>query len=216
MVVVPFGTAADRRREAPRVAEHLRVGGLIAYPTETVYGFGCALIPSALARLAALKGRDREKAFLLLISGPEQAPGLEWPRAALELAAAFWPGPLTLALRAEPGRYPDAVVGPGGTVAVRASPHPAVKAILGALGEPITSTSANLAGQPPARSAEEVRGVLAALGEPEEVWILDGGEALPPSPPSTIVDCSGRRPRVVRAGVVSIDELRKVVHDIDA
>lgn len=213
-MIVPFQYPEDRVREAPRVVEHLRLGGLIAYPTETVYGFGCALRPAALERLASLKGRAEQKPFLLLIAGPEQVPELEWSEDATRLAAAFWPGPLTLALWAEPNRLPQRVVGPNGAIAVRASPHPAVQAVLRALGEPITSTSANLPGQPPATSTEEVLAVLEALGEPEDLWLLDGG-ALPPSPPSTIVDCSGPRSRVVRRGVIATNELRTVVEEID-
>jgi len=213
MVIVPFRTAADRVREADRVAQHLRLGGLIAYPTETVYGIGCLPNPKALDRLAALKGREHARPFLLLVTGPEQAPGLDWTPVALRLADAFWPGPLTLALRAEPGRYPARVVGPDGAVAVRASPHPAVKAILAATGEPITSTSANLPGALPATNAAEVLRVLEAIHAPDDLWLLDGGP-LPPSPPSTIVDCSAGRPRVLRSGAIEVERLRTVVEEI--
>ncbi|HLU26539.1 MAG TPA: L-threonylcarbamoyladenylate synthase [Longimicrobiales bacterium] len=210
--VLPFRGADDRARNAPRVAEHLHANGLIAYPTETVYGFGCALRPEALARLASLKERSRP--FLILIEDPDQLPDLVWTDAARALAARFWPGPLTLALRAEPGRYPEAVVAPDGTVAVRASPHPAVRSILGCLGEPITSTSANRPGRQPAASADEVRGVLRELGNPPYVWVLDGGE-LPPSLPSTIIDCTGDVPRIVRAGAIGRREIENVVKVTD-
>lgn len=212
--VLPFRSAADRDRNAPRVAGHLHADGVIAYPTETVYGFGCALRARALARLAALKDRSGSRTFLLLIERPDQLPDLAWTDAARALAARFWPGPLTLALRAEPGRFPDAVVAHNGTVAVRASPHRAVRSILRWFGEPITSTSANRAGRQPAASTEEVCGVVRELGTPPYVWVLDGGE-LPPSPPSTIVDCAGDTPRIVRAGAIERREIESVVKVID-
>ncbi|HEX7090627.1 MAG TPA: L-threonylcarbamoyladenylate synthase [Longimicrobiales bacterium] len=213
-MIVPFRDAAERERAAERVAEHLRAGGLIAYPTETVYGFGCALVESALERLADLKGRGADQPFLLLVRGAEETPGLAWTDAARRLAAAFWPGPLTLALRAEPGAYPARVVSAEGTVAVRASPHPAVWALLDALDAPLTSTSVNLPGSRPARSAAEAAAVIRALNAPPELWLLDGG-TLPASPPSTIVTCAGERPRVLRVGAIGVDALRTVVEGID-
>jgi L-threonylcarbamoyladenylate synthase len=197
------------------VAEHLRREGLICYPTETVYGLGCALVPAALERLAGLKARDDRKPFLLLVSGREPLPGLHWTAEAVRLAEAFWPGPLTLALRAEDGVYPRWVVGERGTVAVRWSSHPGIGLLIEALGSPLTSTSANLPGEPPATSADEARTVIRALGDPAGLWLLDGGP-LPASAPSTIVDCSGRRPRVLRAGAIGTELLRTVVGDLDA
>lgn len=211
--VVPFQSRSDRAREAPRVAEHLRAEGLILYPTETVYGLGCALRPAALDRLAALKGRERNQPFLLLADDPHQLEGLRWTDDAKRLADAFWPGPLTLVLQAEPGVYPSWVVGRGGTVAVRVSPHPAVRAVLHALGEPITSSSANRPSTAPVRGARAARSLLDELDGAEVVWVLDGG-TLPASPPSTLVDSSGTRPRVLRQGALSTQNLRTVVKDI--
>lgn len=212
--IIPFRTPADHARESARIAEHLRRGGLLIYPTETVYGLGCALRRSALERLIAVKGRDAAKPFLLLISEPAHVPGLEWTEPARRLAAEFWPGPLTLALRATPGAYPAAVVGPAGTVAVRVSPHPAVRAIIGALGEPITSTSANIHGEMPARTVDEARRLVEHFGSPPDLWLADGG-TLPASSPSTIVDCTGARPRVLREGAVPLDALRTIVDEIN-
>jgi tRNA threonylcarbamoyl adenosine modification protein (Sua5/YciO/YrdC/YwlC family) len=213
-VVIPFRSAADRAREAPRVAAHLRAGGLIAYPTETVYGFGCALQPEALQRLAELKGRGPGEPFLLLIERPEEVPDLQWTESALRLAATFWPGPLTLALRTGEGHLPEWVRGRDGAVAVRSSPHPAVHAILAALGEPVTSTSANRTGEPPATSAAGVVAQWRELGAPADLWILDGGP-LPPSAPSTIVDCTGARPRLLREGAIPLTALAGVVGYLD-
>ncbi len=209
-----FGTAAERERNAASVAEHLRSGGLVAYPTETVYGFGCALRRDALAALAALKSREGVKPFLLLVGDARELSGVAWTESGRRLAAAVWPGPLTLALQAEEGAYPAGVLSPGGTVAVRVSPHPAVQAILHSLPRPLTSTSANLPGASPARDAEEVAAVLRALGRAESVLVVDGGR-LPPSAPSTLVDCSREPPRVLRLGALPLEALRGAVPEID-
>jgi len=211
---VPFHGPDDYARHGSRVAERLAAGGLIAFATETVYGFGCALVPAALRRLAQLKAREGRRPFLLLVAHPDQAPGLAWTPTARRLAEAFWPGPLTLALRAEPGRYPPEVTDPRGTVAVRISPHPAVAAILEAFGAPVTSTSANVPGEPPAATPDEVEAAIHRLGAADAFWLLDSGP-LPPSAPSTVVDCAADPPGVLRPGAIPVTELRAVVPDIE-
>lgn len=193
---------------ADRLARHLQAGGLIAYPTETVYGFGCALLPEPLRRLTRLKARGPDQPFLLLIRGPEDVPGLAWTDDARRLAEAFWPGPLTLALADPAHRFPDAVRGSSGAVAVRVSPQPATAAILAAAGGPITSTSANRPGQPPSLDAGAAARAFGA--EVAGALVLDGG-ALPPSEPSTILDCAGPTPRLVRAGALPINEIEDLV-----
>jgi L-threonylcarbamoyladenylate synthase len=218
--VVPFETAAQRARSAGRVAAHLRRGGLIAYPTETVYGFGCALLPAPLRRLWSLKRRGDGKPFLVLVSSARALPFLRWTGAARVLARTFWPGPLTLALRADAravaaGRVPSEILSDGGAVAVRRSPHPAVRAILAALGGPVTSTSANVAGEAPARDAAAALRAVESLAAVQRFLLLDGG-MLPPSEPSTVVDCSGARPRLVRRGALDLDTLRRTAPEIDA
>lgn len=200
--VLPYGTDEERRAAAGRVRTHLEAGGLIAYPTETVYGFGCALIPEALERLAAFKG---DRPFLLLIRDAADAPGLAWTDAALRLARAFWPGPLTLALDDPDGHYPARVRGPDGAVAVRVSPHPGLPDLLAAAVGPVTSTSANRPGSPPARTAGEAREAGSGL---EPLLVLDGGP-LPPSRPSTVVRC-GERARILREGEVKRSDLATV------
>lgn len=211
---IAFTTEGDRSRNAPLVAEHLRAGGVIAYPTETVYGFGCTLVPEALEALAELKSREARKPFLLLVRSADELPGVRWGDSAKQLADAFWPGPLTLALPAEEGAFPDSVVGAAGTVAARVSPHPAPHAILEAVRRPITSTSVNLPGEPPASDADGAAAVIVAAGAVDRVLLLDGG-ALAPSEPSTVVDCSVVPPVVLRAGAISLDALRKVIGEID-
>lgn len=200
--VVAFRTATDRTAVAERLAAYLADGGVIAYPTETVYGLGCTLHPEALRRLAAFKGG---RPFLLLIRGPEDAAGLGWTPAAERLARRFWPGPLTLALASD-GSYPPQVVGPEGAVAVRVSPHAAIPPLLDAAAGPITSTSANRPGGPPTRTAPQAAEAARTLGD---LLVLDGGE-LPPSSPSTIVHC-GETTRLIREGAISRLELEAVV-----
>jgi L-threonylcarbamoyladenylate synthase len=206
--MLPYRNPREWDAAGDRLRRHLHAGGLIGYPTETVYGFGCALLSEPLERLARLKDRGPDQPFLVLIRSPADVGGLAWTEAARRLADAFWPGPLTLALADPDGRFPDAVRSPWGTVAVRVSPHPATAAILAACGGPVTSTSANRAGQPPSLDAYAAARALGDNGGP--ALVLDGGP-LPPSRPSTILDCSGSEPRVLRVGTLPITEIEKVV-----
>lgn len=201
---VPFATDAERRRARDLVERHLRAGGLLAYPTETVYGLGCLPRDDALEALSALKRRPPEKPFLVLVRDRADTASLAWNPAAEALAEAFWPGPLTLILDDPQASWPPGVRDPQGGVAVRLSPHPAVAAILAAAGGPVTSTSANLPGEPPATSAAAL-GWLADRPGPTPL-VLDGGP-LPQGPPSTVVDCRGR-PRITRSGAVGEEEVR--------
>jgi L-threonylcarbamoyladenylate synthase len=192
--------------------DHLRADGLIGYPTETVYGFGGRCSEAAVAALAELKRRDLSRPFLLLISGVDSVPGLLWTPAARELAAAFWPGALTLILADPDERFPRGVRGPSG-VAVRDTAHPIASALVELLGEPLTSTSANAPGSPPASDAGGVVEALRELGVASGVGIVDGG-ALQPSAPSTLVDCSGETPVLIREGVIPLSRLRCVLPEL--
>lgn len=206
MTRVPFRTRAEIEAALPLVLAQLRADGLIAYPTETVYGFGGAVTVAAAARLTELKRREPHKPFLLLITDPAQAPGVQWADSARTLARLFWPGPLTLALPARAGDLPAGVVSVDGMVALRATPHDAIRTLIDALGSPITSSSANAPRQPPARSAAAAEAVLAVLGA-DDVLVLDGGP-LPPSLPSTIVACDENGATIVREGVITRAVLR--------
>ncbi|MEX2283499.1 MAG: L-threonylcarbamoyladenylate synthase [Gemmatimonadota bacterium] len=210
---IPFHTPADYARAADLVTEHLLNGGLIAYPTETVYGFGCALADAPLEALAGIKGGREDKSFLVLVANAHQLPGLIWTPAARTLAQAFWPGPLTLALRVDSNVFPARVVSAGGTVAIRVSPHVGLQEVLRRYAQPITSTSANLPGQAPAHSAREVARLLADVHAADNFLLLDGGD-LEPSPSSTLVDCSDPVPRVVRAGAITVDQLKRRVDEL--
>jgi len=214
-LTIPFWSPAEIDGALGAVIDHLANRGVLAYPTETVYGFGTAVDHESVESLVQLKGRPPGKPFLLLINDPSQIArlGLHLPTFAAHLAARFWPGPLTLVLPGGEGRVPARLRGPEGGVAVRWTPHAGLQRLLSAYGEPITSTSANRPGVPPAMTSAEIvaqwpdaihRGVL---------QVLDGGR-LSPSRPSTVVDCTGRRARVIRPGVLSAAVLRDCLPDL--
>jgi L-threonylcarbamoyladenylate synthase len=209
MSPLPFATETDARTAVPAVEAHLRGGGLLAYPTETVYGLGSRPVEADVRALAALKGRPRDKPFLLLVASREmaEAQGLAFNESARALARAFWPGPLTLVLPGGSGRLPDLLRGPEGGIAVRWTSHTRMALLIAALGEPLTSTSANLPGSPPAPGVDAILRDFAPAVSAGQLLVLDGG-VLGNRPPSTVVDCTGDAPRVVRGGAISLTELR--------
>jgi len=192
---------------------HLRGGGLVAYPTETVYGLGGPVSTDAVARVRALKARERAKPLLVLVPSAKDAAGLRWTAGARELARIFWPGALTLVLEDPLGIFPRGVRHEDThAVGVRVSPHPVVARLLEGLGAPITSTSLNLPGELPALSGEEAVAVVERFGAPD-VLVLDGG-TLTPSESSSVVDCTGPVPVVLREGAVPKSRLRCAVPEI--
>lgn len=209
---LPVRTADEIAAALPVVLDHLGLDGLIAYPTETVYGFGGAVTSAAVAALRALKRRELLKSFLLLVDGPDQVQGVHWSDSSRAIAAWFWPAPLTLALPAEQGTFPEGITSAEGVVALRASPHPFVRALTRAWGGGITSTSANAPGQPPARDAAAVVAALQAL-DASDVLVLDGG-TLPESPSSTILAVEDHTARILRAGAVATEDLRNQLSGI--
>lgn len=196
-----------------QVVGHLRSHGIVAMPTETVYGFSCLLRDPSLGELRRIKGRGGDSPFLLLVPDGASVSDLEWTPQARELAGVFWPGALTLVLRDPSRRFPEGVRSPKDGVAVRVSPHPVARAVVERAGEPLVSTSANSPGGPPALSAGEALAAAVALGAGESLWVLDGG-TLSPSDPSTIVDCTGPVPVVLRAGAVPVHRLRCVLPEV--
>ena len=210
MKPVPFRSDAEIEEALSAVTAHLQRGGLLAYPTETVYGLGSRAREAEVRALARLKGRRPNKPFLLLVSSRTmaEAQGLAFNEVASALARAFWPGPLTLVLPGGGGRLPDLLRGPEGGIAVRWTSHPGMARLVAALEEPITSTSANLPGQPPAPGAEAILRDFAAAAEAGTLVVLDGG-VLGNSPPSTVVDCTRPTPRLVREGALTLADLRR-------
>jgi L-threonylcarbamoyladenylate synthase len=210
--VIPFRTAGEVTAALPLVVTHLARRGIIAYPTETVYGFGSITAAAAVDRLSALKGRERGKPFLVLVSsrGMLLGVGLRLPDAAERLAAAFWPGPLTLVLPGGEGVLPDALRGPEGGIAVRWTSHPGAAQLIQTLGSPITSTSANRPRQPALEKPSQIAAAFAAAVEEGSLLVLDAG-TLPSSSPSTLVDCTGPAPRLVREGAIAARRLAAIV-----
>ncbi|WP_339133637.1 MAG: L-threonylcarbamoyladenylate synthase [Candidatus Electrothrix sp. GW3-4] len=190
-------------------ARLLRQGGLIAFPTETYYGLGVdPFNAEALQRLFAVKQRQPDKAVLLLVAGQEQVSQLaaEIPAVLQKLMNHFWPGPLTLVF---PGQasLPFLLTGGTGTVGIRQSPHPLAACLLSAFDCPITATSANRSGAPPATTAAEIQ---KSFGSAIDL-ILDGGTT-PGGAGSTLVGCDQEQQvHCLRAGQVPFGEIRKVV-----
>jgi L-threonylcarbamoyladenylate synthase len=211
-VTIPFWSAEEIERAVRPALAQLESRLVLAYPTETVYGFGGAIDRESVDALIALKGRPPGKPFLLLVDGPAMIDHLDLhlPSYAARLVANNWPGPLTLVLSGGEGRVPPRLRGPEGGVAVRWTSHPGIARVIHAHGDALTSTSANRPGVPPAQTAAEIvtqwpgaiaRGVLR---------VLDGGR-LTPSQPSTVVDCTGRHPRLIRPGAIPAATLRESV-----
>ena len=213
--VIDVRDAARAADTLNSVLDHLRLGGLLAYPTETVYGFGGLPTRGVIKRLMALKERKPAKPILLLVPDREAVSDLTWTPEAIELADVFWPGSVTLVLLDPRARYPEGVRGSDGSVAVRVSPHPLVRELVCGMGGPILSTSANRPGETPSLDPQGALGAAVAAGAGEELWVLDGG-ALEPSLPSTIIDCSGPEPLVLRQGTISLGRVRRVLPGVQA
>ena len=192
--------------------EIIRKGGLVAFPTETVYGLGGnGLSAASSAKIYAAKGRPSDNPLILHIADMDELQPLvrEIPEAAKRLAAAFWPGPMTLIFRKN-AIVPDETTGGLDTVAVRMPSHPAARAFIRAAGVPIAAPSANLSGRPSTTAAEHVREDLDGRID----MILDGG----PSDiglESTIIDLTGDVPVILRPGFIGRERLEKLLGGVD-
>ena len=206
---VILGSAAPRAIEW--AAEAIVDGGVIALPTDTVYGLAAALThPAALERIFEIKGRDLTKTLPILISSPDMlshlAQGID-ARIAL-LLDTFWPGPLTMVVPAVPG-LADALVAPDGTIGVRMPNHSLALEVIGKAGGMVACTSANRSGQPPARSSAEVAATIGRMID----LTLDGG-ITPGGVPSTVLAIRGGRPVVLREGAISIEEIAEAWEEL--
>ena len=211
-MTLAFGNAAEIAAALPRVRQQLLADRVIAYPTETVYGLGGRVTPAALALLRRVKGREAGKSFVVLVTGPEMARewGIGFPDAAAHLARVWWPGPLTLVLPAAPGRMPDELRGPTGGIAIRQSPHPGASALVEALGEPLTSTSANRSGEAPLNGAAAIAAAFADAAGAGELIVLDGG-LLGAALPSTVVEFRNGEAALVREGAIARHDVRRTL-----
>jgi L-threonylcarbamoyladenylate synthase len=203
--------AAARQRIA-QAAGVLRAGGLVAFPTETVYGLGAdAGQPEAVRRIFDAKGRPADHPVIVHVRDASQLD--DWardvPPAARALAQAFWPGPLTLVL-ARGARVHDAVTGGQDSVGLRCPSHPWAQALLAAFGGAIAAPSANSFGRISPTTAAHVRGDLGEKPGGRVDLILDGGPC-PVGIESTIVDLSRGTPRLLRPGSVTRAQLEAVL-----
>lgn len=177
----------------------------MAYPTETFYGLGAAAFSAkAVSRIFALKGRDLRKPISVIAAGLDMVAEMAGPLPSVfwTLAGEFWPGPLTLVLRAAPD-WPEFLSGPGGTVAVRVPPLAWLRKLAYELSQPLTATSANLSGEKELSDPGQVRAVF----EGKLDLIVDGGPT-PGGAPSTVLDLTGVEPRVLREGAVPASRIR--------
>jgi L-threonylcarbamoyladenylate synthase len=191
-----------------RAAACLRAGGLVAFPTETVYGLGAhALDRAALQRLFAAKGRPAHDPVIVHVDTIERIDALVTavPDAALTLAARFWPGPLTLVMRRS-SQVPDEVTAGLETVAIRVPAHPVAATLLMAAAIPVAAPSANLFSRPSPTQASHVLEDLHGRID----LILDGGATLL-GIESTVLDLSGETPTILRPGATTIEMLREVL-----
>ena len=193
------------QREIEKGVEILRIGGVIAFPTDTVYGLGAdAFNATAVERIYEIKTRPRHQQLPLLITDVEQLTTLAnpIPEIAWFLTRHFWPGGLTLVL-AKTDSVP-AHLASGPTIAVRVPNHSACLAIIQHLGNPIIGTSANISGQPAALTAEEVGQQLGGKID----FIINGGKC-PGGKESTVVDVTHESPIILRQGILSSYEIDK-------
>jgi len=184
-----------------RAVGALRAGGLVAFPTETVYGLGASASDAAAVGAVFLrKGRPASNPLIVHVDGVDMAQSVvaDWPARAGALAAGFWPGPLTLVLAKGP-HVPPAVTAGGETVAVRAPDHPVALALIRALGGPLVAPSANPSGAVSPTTAGHVEADF------PDLLILDGGPCRT-GIESTVLDLTGP-PRVLRQGVISADAI---------
>jgi L-threonylcarbamoyladenylate synthase len=193
-------------REAAVAA--LREGGIVALPTDTVYGIAVALgTPGGIEALFAAKHRPPERGIVLLLEAAEQARSIAiWPASADRLARAFWPGGLTIVVPQRPDvSLPAVLTGGAPTIGLRVPDHDAPRQLARELG-PLPTTSANRSGEP---EAPDAAGILRQLGDAVAL-VLDGGPAHG-GPASTVVDCSQDRPQVLRAGAISAEAIDAVL-----
>ena len=209
--VMPDKPPLDIQQQIEKGISILRQGGLVAYPTDTVYGLGaCISLPQAVKKVYKIKERPWNMSLSLLLADTSQltktaalVPPTAWP-----LIHSFLPGALTIVLP-KSSSVSDTITAGGTTIAVRIPAHPVPIALVAGLGEPIVGTSANLSGKPSALTAGEV---CSQFGDKLDL-VIDGGRC-PCGRESTIVDVTGETPVVLREGAISREALEQVCGSI--
>jgi L-threonylcarbamoyladenylate synthase len=199
--ILTLDAARPESSTLDKAATVLRHGGLVAFPTETFYGLGAAALDAhAAGRIFEVKARPEDKPLLVLVDSAEMAESLvdEVPVSARRLMTRYWPGPLTLVLRAR-ATVPRAITAGTGTIGVRVSSHPVAQGLVRALGAPVTAPSANPGGAaPPTLAAQVVEYFGGALA-----LVLDSGPTAG-GPASTVLDLTVEPARVIRQGAVRV------------
>lgn len=211
VTVDPQSPPADLAARLSSAAAALRCGGLVAFPTETVYGLGAnALDGQAVNRIFQAKGRPQDNPLIVHIARFEdlEACAANVPEKARTLACAFWPGPLTIVLPVS-GGIPREVTAGGDTVAVRMPSHPVAMALIRAAGVPIAAPSANISGRPSPTSADHVWADLAG-----RIDVLVDGGPTDIGVESTVLDMTSSPPLVLRPGGVSVEAIRGMAPDV--
>lgn len=211
-VTIAISPTAPEPERIAQAAAVIQAGGLVAFPTETVYGLGAnALDAAAVGRIFAAKGRPANNPIIVHIANTSQVHdvAVDWPDAAQRLAAMFWPGPLTLVLAKNP-RLPDVVTGGGPTAAVRMPAHPVAVALVRAAGVPIAAPSANRSERlSPTRAEHVLRDLRGRID-----MVLDGGHSQG-GLESTVIDVSSPRPRLLRPGLITPIDIEGVIGNLE-
>ena len=204
------GASSYLEQQIERGVFVLKRGGVVAFPTDTVYGLGASIEDGrALERVYSLKGRPPNRPLPLLLARTSQINEVAYiPQVAWQLAHRFLPGALTLVLPKK-AIVSDMVTAGSATVAVRVPDHHVPRALVEGLGAPIVGTSANLSGKPAALTADEVFSQFDARVD----LVIDGGPCSG-GEESTIIDLSGERPRILREGALSVEKIREVCKDV--
>lgn len=196
-----------------QAAAVIRAGGLVAFPTETVYGLGAnALDAAAVARIFEAKGRPATNPVIVHVADAADVSNVaaHWPETAAKLAARFWPGPLTLVVP-KADRVPLIVTAQGPTVAVRCPNHPVARALIREAGVPVAAPSANRSTElSPTRAEHVLKGLNGRID-----LLLDGGPCVG-GIESTVVDVTGAGPRVLRPGLITVPMLEEVCGKVEA
>ena len=194
----------SRLIELEEAVRSLNSGGVVVFPTDTLYGLGADVFSlAALQRIFSIKGRRADLALPVLVAGLDQVEAVAQPMSAQaqRLAERFWPGPLTLVMRRSPD-LPGLVTGGADTVAVRMPGHPVPLELARRLGRPITGTSANRSGQPDLLDLSALENQLGNLVD----YIIQTGP-VPAGTASTIVNVTGDTPQLLRGGAISLEEI---------
>lgn len=211
MEIISFNEG-NREELLPRIEEVLRAGGVVAGPTDTAYGlFGNAADEQAVRKLFAIKNRPEEKAFPIFVKDVPVARKLAYiSDAKARFLESVWPGQITVIFHHKE-KLPEALTGGLDTIGIRIPAHSIMQEVLMRLDFPLAQTSANISGQPPAKTVQEIRDYFE--GRPDQPdLIIDGGEVTGAA--STIIDLTKNEPYVLRTGLMSREELEMLLQGL--